>query len=247
MSTSVVRATQILELLAHHEKPMSLASIAETLAIPKSTAYTILRDLVDTSFLVCGSPPMYSIGLKAFEVGAAHLRVSGVVGVAAAELAQLTRALGVTSHYAVLDGPDAVYLCKEDPPGLGVQLASSVGARLPSHLTAVGKACLAWLDEELLPSHVALKTRTATGRVITLKGLKAELASIRDHGYASDDAQAAAAIRCIAAPVFDMSGLKGSIGVAFLRDGDASIEETQLQVKASAARVTQLLGGGVPA
>ncbi|MFI9605025.1 IclR family transcriptional regulator C-terminal domain-containing protein [Streptomyces sp. NPDC052043] len=91
---------------------------------------------------------MERIGLKAFEVGSAHLRRVGVTGIVAPELSRLTRALGVTSHYAILDHTDAVYLCKQDPPGLGIRLASSVGARLPSHLTAVGKACLAWLAEE---------------------------------------------------------------------------------------------------
>jgi DNA-binding IclR family transcriptional regulator len=161
MSTSVVRAARILDRLAHSQAPMTLAEIASELGIPKSTAFTILRDLASESFVTVSSPPAYWIGLKAFEVGSAHLRASGTAGAVAPELARLTRALNITSHYAVLDGTEVLYLCKEDPPTLGIQLASAVGARLPSHLTAVGKACLAWLEADCLPGHVELATSGA--------------------------------------------------------------------------------------
>ena len=157
MSTSVVRAARILDRLAHSQTPMTLAEIASELDIPKSTAYTILRDLASESFVTVSSPAAYSIGLKAFEVGSAHLRASGTAGAVAPELARLTRALNITSHYAVLDGTEVLYLCKEDPPTLGIQLASAIGARLPSHLTAVGKACLAWLEADW-PAHVERHT-----------------------------------------------------------------------------------------
>ncbi len=179
MSTSVVRAARILDRLARSQTPMTLAEIASELNIPKSTAYTILRDLASESFVTMSSPPAYSIGLKAFEVGSAHLRVSGTAGAVAPELARLTRALNITSHYAVLDGTEVLYLCKEEPPTLGIQLASAIGARLPSHLTAVGKACLAWLEADRLPGHVELATRGADGQAISLPDLTAELAQIR--------------------------------------------------------------------
>src|SRR3954463_7003456 len=129
---------RILDLIAHSEKPMTLSRIAEALDIPKSTAHGILRELSKESFVELVEPAAYAVGLKAFEVGAAHLRRTSVVGFVAPELVRLTGILTMTSHYAIIDGTDVVYLCKEDPPGLGVQLASSIGARLPSHLTAVG-------------------------------------------------------------------------------------------------------------
>lgn len=222
---------------------MTLAEIASALDIPKSTAYTIVRDLVNESFLTVSSGAAYSIGLKAFEVGSAHLRASGTVGVVAPELARLTRALNITSHYAVLDGSDVVYLCKEDPPALGIQLASAIGARLPSHLTAVGKACLAWVNPEYLPSHVELTIRGADGQMITLADLTVDLDHVRDQGFATDDAVAAAGIRCVAAPVFDLTGLRGAIGVSLLRDSSVSLELIAAEVKTAAARATIALGG----
>ena len=242
MSTSVVRAARILDRLAHSQTPMTLAEIASELGIPKSTAYTILRDLASESFVTVSSPPAYSIGLKAFEVGSAHLRASGTAGAVAPELARLTRALNITSHYAVLDGTEVLYLCKEDPPTLGIQLASAIGARLPSHLTAVGKACLAWLEADW-PAHVELATRGADGQTISLHDLTAELAQIRVQGFAAEDA---AGIQGVAAPVFGLTGLKGAIGVSLLRGSAPSLDAVADDVKTAAARATIALGGTTP-
>lgn len=244
MSTSVVRAMRILDLLAHSEKPLNLTPIADALEIPKSTAHKILRDLVAEGFVQIVEPSAYEIGLKAFEVGSAHLRVAGVVGLVAPELVRLTRALNVTSHYAVLDAADAVYLCKEDPPGLGVQLASSIGARLPAHLTAVGKACLAWLADDVVKAHF----ETARGRRLStrrLAVLKRELADVREVGYATDAGEAAAGIQCVAAPVFDMAGPRGAIGTSYLLGVCDAPEQIAGEVTSAAARVTALLGGTV--
>jgi len=246
VSSSVTRAARILVLLAHSDEPMSLTKVAVSLGIPKSTAYTILRDLTAESFVTLTAPSSYTIGLKAFEVGSAHLRASGVAGVIAPELVRLTRDLNVTSHFAILDGADAVYLCKEDPPGLGVQLASSVGARLPSHVTAVGKICLAWLPQDELPRHVDLKVRGVDGDRLTLKELRGELALVREQGFATDDAQASVGIQCVAAPVFDLVGYKGAIGVSFLRGSVDSLDAVATQVRAAGERTSTLLGGRHP-
>ena len=240
---SVVRALRILDLVAQSEKPLTLSRIADELKIPKSTAHSILRDLVSESFLAPADPAGYVIGLKAFEVGSAHLRLTSTVGVVASELARLTRALNITSHYAILDGADAVYLCKEDPPGLGVQLASSVGARLPAHLTAVGKTCLAWLPRDEVADHVVLSKAGQRHGETSLKELAAELDQVRERGYAFDDGEAALGIQCVAAPVFDTSGCRGAVGVSYLRDLPEPLDRISSMVMEAAARATTMLGG----
>lgn len=245
MSTSVVRALRILDLVAHADKPPTLTRIAEELGIPKSTAHGILHDLVAESFVDVVEPGAYVVGLKAFEVGSAHLRRTSAVAVVAPELVRLTRNLNITSHYAILDGTDAVYLCKEDPPGLGVRLASSIGARLPSHLTAVGKTCLAWLDDDRVDEHVAFDAGGRRSGPRNLKELSRELAGVRERGFAFDDGQTALGIRCVAAPVFDVGGICGAIGVSYLRELPESLDKISGLVLDAAARASSLLGGRV--
>ena len=244
MSTSVVRAMRILELLAQSEKPQSLTRVCTALEIPKSTAHNILASLVQEGFVQVSDSAAYSIGLKAFEVGAAHLRATGTVGVVAPELARLTRSLNITSHWAILEGTDAVYLCKEDPPVRGIQLASAIGARLPAAITAVGKSCLAWLDPADAERHIAFDP--GTDREVALEVVARELARVREQGYSTDDGEAALGIQCVAAPVFDMSGPRGAIGVSYLRDSGNDFDRVTGEVIEAAARATSLLGGRNP-
>jgi DNA-binding IclR family transcriptional regulator len=245
MSNSVVRALRILDLLARSEKPLSLSKIVDELDLPKSTAHGIVRSLVQESFVDLHEPTSYAIGLRTFEVGSAYLRQIGPVGVVAAELVTLTRTLNVTSHYALLDGADAVYLCKEDPPGLGVQLASSIGARLPAHLTAVGKACLAWLDDAVITDHVG---PLADGETLdeVLEGLRCELSEVRRLGYSTDVGQVAAGVQCVAAPVFDMSRPRGAIGVSYLVGAPLTRDQVVAEVLGAANKASVLLGGKIP-
>lgn len=241
MSNSVIRALEILELLAASDKPLTLARISERLTIPKSTAHGIIKAMLERRFVMTDGDG-YRIGIRAFEAGSSFVRSSNVTALIAPQLVSITRQLEVTSHYAVLDGSDAVYLCKEDPPRTGVQLASSLGARLPSHLTAVGKACLAWLPADQVAHHVARPAGTISAKD-ALAHLVKELEIVRGNGFSTDDGATAAGIRCVAAPVFDTDGPCGAIGVSFLRGAGIDNESVIEVVVATAARTSELLGG----
>src|SRR5260370_13996877 len=110
----------------------------------------------------------------------------------------------MTSHFAVLEGDEVVYLAKQAPPGTGVRLASSLGARLSAWTTAVGKAQLAFGDERAGP-----EAARAAGA----------LEEVRRRGYAVDEGTTAAGIRCVAAPVFGAGGCCGAGGGSYLMPG----------------------------
>src|SRR4029453_15930866 len=100
----------------------------------------------------------------------------------------LVKRTGLTVHLAGLELGDAVYLAKLDGPGL-VKFDTYVGKRAPAHLTAVGKAILAFLPPEELS--VALKQLDLSGgterAIHSTRLLQQELANIRELGYAVED------------------------------------------------------------
>jgi DNA-binding IclR family transcriptional regulator len=243
--SSVQRAIQILELLARTDQPMRLSTIARELGIPKSTTHSILCELTE-SLTVVADASGYSVGLKAFEIGSSFLRSAGSVARITPEMSRLTRVLNVVSHYAILDGADVVYLCKEDPGGLGIRLASSIGARLPAYLTAVGKSCLAWLPAEEVPAHLPASDGGGNGHggcTTDLAAFAAELESVRILGYSTDHGATAAGIQCVAAPVSDHLGPHGALGVSYLLASEHSIDVVAREVRRSAERATLALGG----
>src|SRR6202008_3738764 len=97
-SRSVLRALEILDLLAATERPLGLAQIAKEFGIPKSSCLALLRALCARDFARQEPGGSYVLGLRTFEVGAAYLRAVTPVGAATAELRALTERLGMTSH-----------------------------------------------------------------------------------------------------------------------------------------------------
>jgi DNA-binding IclR family transcriptional regulator len=221
-SRSVLRALEVLELLADHDSPMSLARITKELDIPKTSCLGLLRALSAREFIRQDETGSYGLGVRSFEVGAAYLRTMTPTRAVAGELRALTGRLGTTSHFAILDGDEVVYLVKHDPPGSGIRLASELGARLSASTTAVGTVQLAF-------------TSAAEA-----------LGAIRERGYAVDEGKTAAGIRCVAAPVFDTRGCCGAIGVSYLAQGGPPATEVAEPITAAARRVTAELGGRWP-
>jgi DNA-binding IclR family transcriptional regulator len=182
----------------------------------------------------------YALGLHSFEVGAAYLRSMTPVRSVTPELQWLTESLGVTSHFAVLEHDEVIYLAKYDPPGLGLKLASSLGARLPAAVTAVGKAQLAYRAPGSPCGGDSADHAAASG-------LGLELQKVSQLGYAVDDGQTAVGIRCVAAPVFNDRGCCGAIGVSYLLGDVPAVTTVVGAVVEAAGRASARLGArGVP-
>jgi DNA-binding IclR family transcriptional regulator len=224
-----LRALSILELLSQSDGPLTLGEVSVELKIPKSSALTLLRALVAAEFCT-DEKGFYALGIHSFEVGAAYVRSMTPVRSVTPELQWLTESLGVTSHFAVLEGDEVIYLAKHDPPVLGLKLASSLGARLPAAVTAVGKAQLAYRAP--VPPGAAAPT-----------GLELELQRVCRLGYAIDDGQTAAGIRCVAAPLFNDRGCCGAIGVSYLLTGAPAEPTVTGAVVEAASRASARLGG----
>jgi DNA-binding IclR family transcriptional regulator len=229
---AVSRALAMLRLLALGGRPVTLAEIAAQLKLPKSSALSLLRALAGARFVAMDDHGRYALGLGSFEVGAGYLRSMTPVRAVEGELQALTEALGVTSHFAVLERDEVVYLAKHDPPGIALRLASSVGARLPAATTAVGKAQLPFRTPAGTPSKVPEK-------------LAAELETVRVRGYAVDEGETLAGVRCVAAPVFGPGGCCGAIGISHLIGDKVRLDEAAAAVLAAVSQASARLGSPV--
>lgn len=229
---SVGRALDILELLSGSEHPLGLAEVAKRLDLPKTSALSLLRALLSRSFVALDEQGRYALGLRSFEVGSVYLQRMTPVRAVEAELRFLTDELKVTSHFAVLQGDDVVYLAKNDPPQGVVRLASSLGARLPAISTAVGLAQLAY---------TGLPPEARTGPVLE------QLEQVRRAGYATDNGGTVLGVQCVAAPVFNATGCCGAIGISHLLQGEENTAVVASAVRSAAQGASAVLGGACPA
>jgi IclR family acetate operon transcriptional repressor len=137
-------------------------------------------------------------------------------GDVAAELAALRASVGQTVHLALRSGDHAVYTHKveADQP---YSMASRLGMRLPLHCTSIGKAILAHLPDSEIDEIIAARglERRTPNTLTDPARLRADLARVRDVGYAMDDEENETTIRCLGAPVLDAKGYPvGAVSVS---------------------------------
>ena len=135
--------------------------------------------------------------MRLVELGSLAVHQDRLVRAARPLLGELHRASGLVVHLAVLDGPDVVYLEK-----VGDRLASAiptrVGGRQPAHCTAVGKAMLAFCDDD---SRVDLQARKTRYSISGSSQLATELTKVRAHGVAFEREESQLGFGCVAAPI----------------------------------------------
>jgi DNA-binding IclR family transcriptional regulator len=98
-----------------------------------------------------------------------------------------------------------------------LRVDTPLGSHEPLHCSAVGKALLA--DAEPLRVRTLIGsaplTRYSPNTITNLEMLMSELQRTRDRGYAFDDEELHAGVRCIAAPVRDHSGtIVAAVGIS---------------------------------
>jgi DNA-binding IclR family transcriptional regulator len=245
---AVDRALMILEALAERDNGMTNAEISRRLKIPKSSASYILRALERRGYLRRDvETNKYRLGLKTLSLSRGALDGLDIRKVALPEMQRLMERSHLTSHLAVLDHGEAVYVEKVEAPGF-VKMNTWVGRHMPIHCTSVGKALVAWLPEAevkaLLKEH-GMRRRTSKTIVVCTRYLQ-ELARVREQGYAVDDEENNYGVRCVAAPIFDsLARVVASVGVSGTtpqNDLDHLPKVAEL-VKETARKVSQQMGG----
>jgi len=122
----------------------------------------------------------------------------------------------LTSHLAVLDQGEAVYIEKVEAPGF-FKVNTWVGRRMYLHSTSVGKVLLAWLPRQEMEAIVrqqGMKKRTPK-TITAVSRLLADLELVREQGYAVDDEENSTGARCLGAPIHDaMGSVTAALGVS---------------------------------
>lgn len=207
-STAVERTLLILEAVAQREGGMSNAEFSRKLKIPKSSASYILRTLEQHGYLRRDNGDgKYQLGMKVLSLSRAALSGIDVREVALPIMRRLVDQIHITTHLAILDVGEAVYVEKVEAPGF-IKMNTWIGRRMEVHSTAVGKCLLAYLDaqerDRILHRRGLKKLTVHT--ITTLPRLMKELEKVQQLGYAIDDEENSIGARCVGAPVFNSEG-----------------------------------------
>lgn len=245
---------RILRLLASRKTPTPAAMIATILELPRSSVYQLLNVMLEHGFIThYPEDKSYGLGVSSFELSSAYTRQEPLARLGAPLIAQLVDKVGESAHLAVLHGSDVLYIVEERAKGRP-SLVTDVGVRLPSHLTASGRAILAALPKSqvraLYPSAASFSERVAESSISSYSQLRRELEQSTQRGYAVERGDVTPDFHSLAVEIRDSSDWPvAAVAVTFLADRVPEEQRENLvqQIRATALVITSRVQGKRPA
>jgi DNA-binding IclR family transcriptional regulator len=211
------RIFNILNALAEANESLGPAELAARLSLHKSTVHRLLMVLERHRFVRRNpSQGKYSLGIKLFELGSRAVAQFDLRDRAEPFLRRLVNQTEETAHVCILDGFEMVSIANVEGPWT-MRTPSTVGRRTPAYCTSVGKAVIAFLQDDALDEFIEGVTFKQYTRktLATRAALKAELMRVRERGFAIDDEEIERGLRCVGAPIRNHTGrIVASIGIA---------------------------------
>lgn len=242
---SVDRAVTIMELLARSGE-RGVTDIAAELKVHKSTAFRLVvalerRGLVEQT----EDRGKYRLGLGLLRLAGATTARLDIVQEARPSCRRLASATGETVNLAVLSDRSALYL-DQVAGASALQPHNWVGQHIPLHATSNGKVLLSGLTEAELDRSLSALPAYTSSTITNRRSLRAELARVREQGYAVAVDELEVGLTALAAPVHNAHGdVAASISVSgpTFRLGDR-LDEVVPQLVAAATDVSARLGWG---
>lgn len=205
---SVLRAFSLLKAFESPLEWVSSSELSRRAKLPVPSGYRLLQTLQEVGAVVRNSRRLYRPGPLMFALSDQVAIPSLLREFSRDLMTVLAKGLGLTVHLGVLEHGMVTYLAKASSRG-AFPVHTRVGAQLEPYCSALGKILLAALpdsevDRFILDGElVALTPNT----IRTGAALRAELKKVREEGYALDDREHVANMRCVAVPVRDQYGL----------------------------------------
>lgn len=151
---------------------------------------------------------------------------------------------GATVHLAVMEQGEVILIDRVEPHATA-RLATWVGKRMGLHCTALGKAIIAHLPDEVLDQLVQRQglIRYNENTISSPRKLRAACEQVRQLGYAVDDEEEEIGVRCIGAPVYNDKGeVVAAISISGSKTQFEDISAKAEVVKRTAALLSHHIG-----
>lgn len=207
---SILRLLQLFSLLSAAPEGQTLAQMCQSLALPKTTLFTMLKVLQSAGYLA-QDKGVYRLGKAAVTLGTAMSRAphASFPECALGILQSLSRRTGETVFLSVLtrDRKFCKYVAVVESDNW-LRYSVELGSQKPSYATGTGRAMLAYLPEREVKALLDNTTfeRITPGTVPSRRALMAGLKEVRRHGISTVDSGTVAGVVSVAAPIFDAEG-----------------------------------------
>jgi DNA-binding IclR family transcriptional regulator len=199
---AIDRAAQLLTQVMHGTGPATFAELTAASGLAKSTTSRLLMALERHQLVRRDDGGRFWPGELFVRYAWRGTAATDLVAVAQPFLDRLGEQTGETINLGIaggIAGGGVVEQIAQVDSRYMIGGTNWVGLAVPLHCSALGKVLLAFGAAELPPGR--LQQRTAR-TITTRQGLQAELAAVRDRGYALTDQELEPGLVAVAAPVF---------------------------------------------
>lgn len=203
-NSSLTNALRILKSFSIDHPVFTLSEIANHIGVSKSTACRLIQTLESEGFIYQDTQyNSYRLGSSILSLSNTVIDQLAILKETTHFLKQLTKQTGESSHIAILENTNIIYLKKEDSQHR-VQLLSHIGRRNPAHCTASGQAILAFIKPSTIEKLFERSLEQATQySIASLPMLQEKLATIREQGYSISKGEFLENIVSVGAPVYN--------------------------------------------
>ena len=213
---SVERAARILKALGSGQARLGVTELSDRLGIAKGTVHGLLRTLERQELVEQDRDSgKYRLGPAMLQLGNAFLDGHELRGRSLLWADSLASRVTEAVRVGVLNGSNALIVHHVFRPDDSVQILE-VGASIPWHACALGKAIVAFVEPAHRAELLAGELPRLTGSTVTdPEALREMLDGVAAAGYAFEDQEAIVGEVEIAAPIFDHRGKPvGAIAIA---------------------------------
>jgi IclR family transcriptional regulator, KDG regulon repressor len=243
---TIDRLVGVLDCFTAERATWSLAELAVQLDLPKSTLHRFLVGLEMHGILRRDArDKKWRLGYHLFIWGSLAAESTGLRHIARPVLHELAGVTGETALLTVYHNQEVICTDKVET-NHHVRLSLEVGARRMCHAGASSKALMAFLPEVEIDAIIHNKglPKLCANTITQPEALKAELALIRERGYAVSLEETDPGAWGVAAPIRGWSDeMVGAVGVAgpTLRYDDDKLREYAVCCREAARKVSSLL------
>lgn len=241
---SVGKSIACLRTFSRNRPVLTLSEVAKANGMNLATARRYLETFRGLGYVVRDeSSKTYQLTPKVLRLGSWVIESMDLRSRLLPFMRALAQRFDITIGCAILDGSEIVYIERFRSSDV-VNLDLTVGSRLPAYCTSLGKAILAFLDEETLRSLLdKMNLIPQTRHTITDKAaLWEDLQLTASRGYSISDEELTLGVKSIAVPIFNRNRVvAGSLGVSYpsKRGEEDGLKETFIhELLAIAQRVS---------
>lgn len=232
---SVIKAFEVLKLIASNKEGLGISEIARELGMAKSTVHGMTSALEELG-AVRRDPrtKRYTLGFTLFELGKTAYSQIALKDLARPFMEELMERTQTSVFLGVLNW-DHVTILDVAEPGTELKITSPIGTTISLFAGAVGKVFLAMMEEAQALSLIGSKglTKYTENSITEVDRYISEMQAVKAQGFATDDEEYILGVRAVAAPIVGGSHTMSAIWAVGFK---ANLNEEKMKALAATTK-----------